>query len=358
MKENSNSSVIRSNNFNILRFLAALMVMAGHMGYILGTSVPQLWGEQIQVLGVRIFFLIGGFLITKSWFSDPHFLRYCVKRVSRIWSALIAYVLFVTFIAGPLVTSLPVREYFTNSGVTRYLKNIIFYIEYSLPGVFYTNPYPYAVNGSLWTLPVEMIMYFAVPFIILLSRLKNGSKSSYCILSGVVLFICILQILHLHFFPQWRYVIYGTDIAQALNLIPYYLIGMFYSLPFVKKYLNLQVAAAIFMLYSCFSPGYMINEILMFVVLPYFVFSFALADNACFTKCFVKTEISYGLYLYGFFIQQLVVWLLLKNNITCIPAVLVFIISVVLTIVCAVLSYRLVEEPAAKLSKKILQKIK
>lgn len=165
----TNPISIRSNNFNILRFLAALMVMAGHMGYILGTSVPQLWGEQIQVLGVRIFFLIGGFLITKSWLSDPHFLRYSVKRCSRIWPALIVYVLFVTFIAGPFITSLTVREYFFNSGITRYLKNILFYIEYNLPGVFYTNPYPYAVNGSLWTLPVEMLMYLAVPFIIIIS---------------------------------------------------------------------------------------------------------------------------------------------------------------------------------------------
>lgn len=348
---------IRSNNFNILRFIAALMVMAGHMGYIMGTSVPQLWGEQIQVLGVRIFFLIGGFLITKSWLSDPNILRYSVKRCLRIWPALLVYVLLVTFIVGPLITSLSMREYFTNSGIVRYLKNILLYIEYSLPGVFYSNPYPYAVNGSLWTLPVEMIMYVAVPFIIILSGLKRNAKSSYYILSGIVLLICILQILHLRFFPQWQYVIYGTDVAQALNLIPYYLIGMFYSFPFVKKFLNLQVAVAILMLYSCFSPSYILNEISMFLLFPYFVFSFALADNAYFTKCFVKIEISYGLYLYGFFIQQLVVWFLLKNNKANMPAILVFIISVALTMICAVISYRFVEEPAAKLSKKILQKI-
>lgn len=132
---------------------------------------------------------------------------------------------------------------------------------------------------------------------------------------------------------------------------------MFYSFPFVKKYLNLQVAAAIFMLYSCFSPSYIVNEILMFLVLPYFVFSFVLADNAYFSKYFVKTEISYGLYLYGFFVQQLVVWLLLKNNISNTPAVLVFIISVIISMICAVISYRFVEEPVTKLSRKILQKM-
>ena len=49
----------RDNNFNIIRFVAAIMVMAGHMAYIGGYTLPTLWGEGIQALGVKIFFLIG-----------------------------------------------------------------------------------------------------------------------------------------------------------------------------------------------------------------------------------------------------------------------------------------------------------
>ena len=55
----------RENNFNIIRFMAAIMVMAGHMAYIGGYSLPILWGQGIQSLGVKIFFLIGGYLIKK-----------------------------------------------------------------------------------------------------------------------------------------------------------------------------------------------------------------------------------------------------------------------------------------------------
>lgn len=65
----------RENNFAALRLIAALMVISGHMGYIVGSSIPTLFGRQIQSLGVYIFFLIGGYLITKSWMSDPHPLR-------------------------------------------------------------------------------------------------------------------------------------------------------------------------------------------------------------------------------------------------------------------------------------------
>ena len=74
----------RENNFNIIRFMAAIMVMAGHMAYIGGYSLPILWGQGIQSLGVKIFFLIGGYLISKSWLSDPNPLRYSIKRIFRI----------------------------------------------------------------------------------------------------------------------------------------------------------------------------------------------------------------------------------------------------------------------------------
>lgn len=56
----------RENNFNIIRMVAALMVMAGHMAYICGTTVPSLFGEGVHALGVKIFFLVGGFFDIKE----------------------------------------------------------------------------------------------------------------------------------------------------------------------------------------------------------------------------------------------------------------------------------------------------
>lgn len=84
----------RDNNFNIIRFVAAIMVMAGHMAYIGGYTLPTLWGEGIQALGVKIFFLIGGFLIAKSWESDSNPVRYMTKRVFRIFPA--AYCIYIS----------------------------------------------------------------------------------------------------------------------------------------------------------------------------------------------------------------------------------------------------------------------
>lgn len=167
----------RENNFNIIRFMAAIMVMAGHMAYIGGYSLPILWGQGIQSLGVKIFFLIGGYLISKSWLSDPNPLRYSIKRIFRIFPALVIYTVIAAYVVGPLLSDLPMREYYMNSQVSYYLKNILLYPVYGLPGVFSNNPYPNAVNGSLWTLPVEVSLYILVPCILTLiganKKIKN-----------------------------------------------------------------------------------------------------------------------------------------------------------------------------------------
>lgn len=97
----------RDNNFNLIRFMAALCVMIGHMSFIAPGPLYIFLGNGIQIMGVRTIFLLGGYLISKSWSSDPHVLRYAVKRAFRIWPALIVFTLGVTLVAGPILSVLP-----------------------------------------------------------------------------------------------------------------------------------------------------------------------------------------------------------------------------------------------------------
>ena len=61
----------RDNNFTMIRFIATIFVFAGHMGFIRGGEPPFLAGFFLHEIGVGILFLIGGYLITQSWLSDP-----------------------------------------------------------------------------------------------------------------------------------------------------------------------------------------------------------------------------------------------------------------------------------------------
>ena len=128
----------RNNNFDILRFFAALHVLILH-GVLLFGNDNQNWFVALN--GVAVFFIISGFLVTRSWCDNPNIFAFLKKRILRIFPALIAVVLFTALILGPIVTTLPLKEYFTDSAFFNYFKNIFLYeIYHLLPGVFQNNP--------------------------------------------------------------------------------------------------------------------------------------------------------------------------------------------------------------------------
>ncbi|MDO4556894.1 MAG: acyltransferase [Lachnospiraceae bacterium] len=344
----------RENNFNILKFVAAFMVIAGHMAYISGGELPILLGQGVQTIGVKIFFLIGGYLICKSWMSDPDIIRYAVRRALRIIPALACYVIIAILVSGFFLTTLSAKEFFTHPSTWNYLKNIGLHTEYFLPGVFADNPYPDAVNGSLWTLPVEVFMYCMVPVILSIFGINKKTNKSRNGIIYITIVVCIIQIVHLKCFPEWRYVVYGTDVAQAMSLIPYYLIGVMFALIDFRKKMYLQFAAVFMLFLSCFGfdPVYM--ELFMYIWLPYFVFSFSIGEKPLFAKLFQKNEISYGIYLYGFFVQQTVVLIFKKWGVGLNQSFLL-VLCMIITCLIALGSYHGIEKPAQILSKKIIR---
>lgn len=348
--------MMRYNNFNILRLIAAFMVFSGHMGILSGSTIPTLWGQSVHSLGVKIFFLIGGYLITQSWIRAPNFLKFIIKRIIRIFPLLIVYVILITFIIGPLITVLSLKEYILHPGTLNYLKNIFLYPVYSLPGVFLSNPYTDAVNGSLWVLPVEFLMYILVPSIF--TALGNLTTVKKLVLIGITFLACITQVLHIGFFTNWSLVIYGTDLAQGLILIPYFLIGMLYASLHINNYLNMQLAFVIILIYSSLNLDIIANEAIFFIVFPYFIFSFALPKRAYFWKFGKKYEFSYGFFIYGYFVQQLVVSAFIKYFNGYHPKFAVYLgVSIVITSLCAFVSYKLVEEKIFKTCYKFIAKL-
>lgn len=345
----------KRNNFNAIRLLAAFMVMSGHMAYLIGINRPILFEQEIQSLGCKLFFIIGGYLITESIVRDDNLIRYFVKRFVRIFPALLFCIMLSVFVLGPFLSILSFYDYFNNIGTYRYLKNIGLCIEYFLPGVFQNNPYPNAVNGSLWTLPVEFFMYVVIPAIyMVLTRIGDRFKKYFLFL--IVCLACAGQIFHLCYVPDARYVIYNTDIFQAMDLIPFYLIGMLYSVCDIKRYLNIQYAFVMIIFFSCLHLGLVANMVFSYVLVPYVTLSFALDPSPRMYDVLKKIDISYGIYLYSFLIQQIVVYymMLLRCELSFSRCLFV---SLIITVAIAVLSERFVEKPAQEYAKKVLKRI-
>lgn len=153
----------RANAVWLLRLLAAAAVVVGHSCVIIGTLPPTLFGVGVHVLGVHAFFVISGYLITRSWQDDPSVWRFAWRRALRIVPALLALVVGTVLVLGPVLTTLPLGAYFAGRATQLYWWNAAFAPYYLLSGVFQDGrPYT-GVNGSLWSLPIEAAMYAVVP---------------------------------------------------------------------------------------------------------------------------------------------------------------------------------------------------
>jgi peptidoglycan/LPS O-acetylase OafA/YrhL len=145
-----------------------LLSQAASLGWMIGISAP---------FAVQAFFVVSGFLVTMSFENSRSIRSYAVKRLRRIAPA---YVVVVLAAATGLcsLSSLPIRDYFGGSGFWRYVGFNLCLSNFAaptLPGVFGSNFSP-AVNGSLWTIKIEVAFYCIVPLMVWAAR-KVGYKT-------------------------------------------------------------------------------------------------------------------------------------------------------------------------------------
>ncbi len=338
------------NNFGLIRLTAAFLVFAGHMFVLMGMNAPALLLQPVHRLGVIIFFICGGFLISKSWERDKNYLHYMIKRIFRIIPAMAVYCLFAACIIGPLVTVLPLSDYFRHPLFKGYFKNIVLYITYFLPGVFEANPYPNAVNGSIWSLPVEFMMYFFVPIL-----LRGGVFLKRKFIIVITCLFCAFSLVWQLHFADVRIVFYAMDLGQVVSIVPYYLLGvMVAKLDIDKKYFNVTTASVLLIICSAVSiNSILINNVLSYLLVPYFVFSIAFGEKGKLSDWIDKFEISYGIFLYGFMIQQLLIFILYSRGLY-ISFGKMLILCWVITVILSMLSSKYIERPMIRLSKKII----
>lgn len=322
------------NNLNAIRLAAAWMVLYGHSFVFLGLREPlfMTW-LPLGPLGVFIFFAISGYLVSESWDRDPHLLRFFRRRLLRILPGLVVCVLLTVGVLGPLLTTLPLADYFSNPHTRGYLRTIGLYITYYLPGVFDGNRYPNAVNGSLWTLPVEFLMYIVVALVGVL----HGNRWVMAALAVASALTCLLwaQV------SQSAVVIYGFDLRQAFICGIYFWVGATIQKFGLVRHLSLTGGILALIAMLCLEPWTRQLAWASWVLLPVAVLSFGFAHSRVLSRLLRSGDYSYGVYIYAFPIQQTIArfW----PDIAIGPYLAA---STVGTLVCAVLSWHLVERRA------------
>ena len=333
------------NNLTALRWFAAGLVLYGHAFVFLGLPEPLfLQWVPMGPLGVYIFFAISGYLVAQSWERDPHVLRFLAKRALRIFPGLAVCTLLSVLVLGPLLTTLDAGTYWRNEHTRGYLTNMALYITYHLPGVFANNRLPHAVNGSLWSLPVEFFMYLLLALLgLLAAAFKAVSNRLLAWAVGVMALVFMLLAALWAGTTTEALVMYRTDLRQVPMCGAYFLVGASLYCFKLTKYFTLSNVLLALVLWLCLGVQPHWFAMAAWVVLPFVVLAFGLARQPWLVRMHAR-DYSYGIYIYAFPVQQTLVsfWPQMP-----LPAYLLSTLAI--TVALAALSWHFVEKPALKL---------
>ncbi|MDF2114778.1 acyltransferase [Roseiarcaceae bacterium H3SJ34-1] len=157
----------RPSGFDYMRLTLAIGVIAMHsviVCYGLDAEM-DFWKSAARPFIREIlpaFFALSGFLVAGSLERSKTILMFLALRVIRIFPALSVEVLLSALIIGPIFTALSLSEYVSHPMFHKYFLNIVGDVQFHLPGVFASNPFPGVVNGQMWTVPYELYCYLTL----------------------------------------------------------------------------------------------------------------------------------------------------------------------------------------------------
>ena len=332
-------SIGRDNNFNLIRMLAAFGVMVSHAYPIaLGPETLEpfevfLKGDNLGRASVFVFFAISGFYITKSATqrsSMPAFIR---ARALRLFPALFVMTLFTSLVGGIWLTISDEYWGVVPSYILRTVtfSGLFFDFGQELPGLFVSNPFSEAVNGSLWSLRFEVLCYLGVVAAALLGVFERAWLFFSLALAWVALFLVIPQISANFLINTLLYVgvpfVFGSGFFVFRKKIP----------------LSFWIAWALTGLVLISRPTFMFLPVFM-LALTYWVFILGFWKQPRLEVYNRLGDYSYGFYIYAFPVQQLGAQLGMTTPI------LNILFALPVTLLLAAISWHAIERPSLNLN--------
>ena len=289
----------KSENLHLMRFIAAIMVIISHAypistGEDVGEWFAELTNHQLTMGGfaVSVFFLCGGYLIAMSVEKNKTAVKYFKARIVRLFPSLI-FVVVSCILIGSLISAWGPFGYIMSGETWKYLLNSVFISVKTLPGVFGSNLYGPVVNGSLWTLPVEFICYILC---FIAYKLAFLDKKRYPISVPLVLIGTV---------AMWYLSRYIPLVREVIRPALLFYIGMGYWV--YREYIILNVryfAMAIAAGVLLFVLG--LGQVAMLICFPYIMMYIWFGMKQCSPKVGKLGNYSYGIYLWGFPVQQMI----------------------------------------------------
>ncbi len=328
---------MKANNFDVLRLIAALAVLVSH-------AVPLSYGSNqreavwrfshgqttLGELSVAVFFVISGYLITMSWMRSPDPLSFVSARMLRLLPGLLAMLVLVAVVAGPLLTSWTLAEYTASPTVQNFIISNAFLLNdvSVLPGVFTKNPFGPAVNGSLWTLYYEAVCYALVLALGLAGCLNRWTAAG----------LTIVGLLASAVWWGGAYVQFGTLFLAGSTI--------YFWRPPLRGWIAALCCCAVM---AAMMTGGL--RLILATAGAYLTIYLAIATRPIRLPIWAtRTDMSYGIYIYAFPVQQ-AVSTALGNEASCMANIA---LSTPVVLVLSWLSWRFVEGPSLTWKRRFL----
>jgi peptidoglycan/LPS O-acetylase OafA/YrhL len=339
----------RDNNFTLVRLLAAAAVLVSHSWPLSATPnepFERFAGFSLGHLGVDVFFVVSGFLVTGSLFSRGTLRSFMRARALRIFPALTVSAFGAAFVIGSIVTTLPLARYLTSRGTWTYaILNSTTWpwgVVWQLPGVFHGLPAGDAVNGALWSLPWELTMYallVGLGTLALGAQPRLGRRGVLVVVLGTALLATLG-----HGLNEGLDLTRTIDVVQGLRLVALFFTAG--SLQLLRDRVPLSGGAFAVALAALIAAlrwqGYAL--VTYPLLLSYVVLWLALVPGGVLRAYNRLGDYSYGFYLWQFPIQQ---WIVFTHRGISQPMLMLGSLPAALAI--AVASWHLVERPALAL---------
>ena len=294
----------RNNSMGLVRYYLAMMVLISHFNIAFGTDFPVPTSSYNAVGG---FFALSGFLVYRSWLHSDGFRHYMLKRMRRIIPSYTFIILLAAFgLVG--VSTLPWQDYFLSTGWLKYVVcNLMFlnFLAPDLPGVFQNMPV-HAVNGLLWTIKIEIMLYLSIPLfsyvlVRLHRRIGQSLKWTIALIAAIYIFSMLYRMLFSHLYLTTGKEIYNILSRQMFGQLMYFYTGVliYFTYGFFMKHRLKIVVLALVLMLACSGMGWY-QIVLGPVVVSVLTLFFSLISDVKVLSAFNVDNVSYDIYLFHF----------------------------------------------------------
>ena len=298
------------------------------------------------MLAVDGFFLISGYLIYQSYENTKKYSSYLIKRVLRIFPGyIVASFLSIIFVVG-LANG---QELLVNLNLYEWLKIFLKSLVLSTPHVdgLELNASRQIINGSMWTVRYEFFCYLFVPLIALMSY----KKVNILFLTFLFLIVCVYMIAY-----DINYIYRNVaffSLFQFVRMTTAFLVGTcFYKYRQIIKWKQNYVVFCFLALIVIRLVSTTFFELGLIILVAYIMFNFAFNfKSKMLEKVGAKTDISYGVYLYAWPIQIVII-----HHFNSINPWQLSVITIVFASVAGYISWVKVEKPFMNMKKRFIKR--